>query len=152
MPFNTGIALPTPIAEHPLAERVPTRKAMGLRRQHRLIKERVVALLSDGARLTRQEFVIRLGENDCGQGRLAIAVPKRILKRAVDRNRVKRVIKEAFRQHPVRTAPVDMLVTMHHQAATQAGDPNALKHQRQQLRATLMHLFSDILRRFGVAA
>ena len=144
--------MPTPIAEHPLAERVPTRKAMGLRRQHRLIKERVVALLSDGARLTRQEFVIRLGENDCGQGRLAIAVPKRILKRAVDRNRVKRVIKEAFRQHPVRTAPVDMLVTMHHQAATQAGDPNALKHQCQQLRATLMHLFSDILRRFGVAA
>lgn len=144
--------MPTPIAEHPLAERVPTRKAMGLRREHRLIKERVVALLSDGARLSRQEFVIKLGENDRGQGRLAISVPKRILKRAVDRNRVKRVIKETFRQHQVRRAPVDMLVTMHHQAATQPGDSNARKHLRQQLRATLTQLFSDILRRFGVVA
>ncbi len=44
--------------------------------------------------------------------RIALAVPKRLLKRAVDRNRFKRILRESFRQHAVRHAGLDTLVTL----------------------------------------
>ncbi len=44
--------------------------------------------------------------------RIAIAVPKRLLKSAVSRNTVKRWIREAFRLHPVRERQVDMLIKL----------------------------------------
>lgn len=44
--------------------------------------------------------------------RLAVAVPKRLLKRAVDRNLVKRWMREALRQHPTRMISMDVLLTL----------------------------------------
>ncbi len=44
--------------------------------------------------------------------RLAIAVPKRVLKKSVDRNLVKRWMREALRQHHGRAACVDLLLTL----------------------------------------
>jgi ribonuclease P protein component len=44
--------------------------------------------------------------------RLAVAVPKRLLKRAVDRNLVKRWMREAFRRYNVRDLAVDTLFTL----------------------------------------
>jgi ribonuclease P protein component len=49
--------------------------------------------------------------------RLAIAAPKRLFKQAVDRNRIKRWVREAFRQHPLRHFPVDVLITVNAKAA-----------------------------------
>ena len=57
--------------------------------------------------------------------KLAIAVPKRLLKRAVDRNRAKRVVREAFRLHPVRTENVSTLITL-----TQAPKSNSQYRRR----------------------
>jgi ribonuclease P protein component len=44
--------------------------------------------------------------------RLAIAVPKRILKKAVERNLVKRWIRETLRQHTTRKISMDVLLTL----------------------------------------
>ncbi len=44
--------------------------------------------------------------------RLAVAVPKRLLKLAVDRNLVKRWMREAFRRHHARAEPMDALLTL----------------------------------------
>ena len=44
--------------------------------------------------------------------RLAVAVPKRLLKKSVDRNLVKRWMREALRQHGNRAAGVDLLLTL----------------------------------------
>ena len=120
-----------------------------LRRRHRLLKHDVLPLLREGAHLGRAEIVIKLNENTQTFGRIAIAVPKRILKRAVDRNSVKRVIREEFRQHVLRAAPVDMLVTLRSVEGVRHGEHAMGRQQRQQLRATLAHLFRDISRRFG---
>ena len=121
-------------------------------RKHRLLKHDVLSLLRDGARLSRAELMIKLNENTHSFGRIAIAVPKRILKRAIDRNRVKRVIREEFRQHALRAAPVDMLLTLRNVVGVRSGERAMGKHQRQQLRATLGQLFRDVSRRFGGVA
>lgn len=49
--------------------------------------------------------------NDCGHPRLGLAVSRKAAKKAVDRNRIKRSIRESFRQQ-VRVLPdVDFVVT-----------------------------------------
>ena len=121
------------------------------RRQHRLVKHQVVALLDRGARFGRAELGLKFSENSFGQGRIAIAIPKRMLKFAVDRNRVKRVIREQFRQHQVRACPVDVLVTLQRQMTTKKKQPRINKSERGRLRVTFAQLLRDVLQRFGAA-
>lgn len=70
--------------------------------------------------------------------RIAVAVPKRLLKSAVLRNKIKRWIRESFRPHAVRTVGIDMLITLEQQL-----DPKA---QAKEARAELQQLFSDAMR------
>lgn len=74
------------------------------------------------SRTLARQIVVAVDENyavtgtkpsdHAGGARVALAVPKRQLKRAVDRNRVKRILRETFRQHQVRDAGIDILVTL----------------------------------------
>jgi ribonuclease P protein component len=50
--------------------------------------------------------------NNRGHARLGLAVPKRVLKRATDRARVKRLIRESFRHHRSELPAVDVVVTL----------------------------------------
>ncbi len=119
------------------------------RREHRLAKHDVLGLLRDGARLSRAEFAVKLDENSGSGGRIAIAVPKRILKRAIDRNIVKRLIREEFRQNALRALPVDLLVTLRATAGVRPGEHATGKRQRRQLQSSLRQIFSDVSLRFG---
>ena len=128
----------------------------GLRRRFhrrgRLLQHDVVTLLHEGIRLTRADFLVKAKENRVGQGRIAIAVPKRILKSAVDRNRVKRVIREEFRHHHLYRLPVDILVTLRSKFFVLTGERNSHKHENQELRETLTKLLSEVTQRFGVVS
>ena len=77
--------------------------------------------------------------------RLAIAVPKRLLKSAVSRNIVKRWIREAFRQHPMREQQVDMLITLESKLDLKSGA------ERQAARQELQGLLSEAQRRLPAA-
>jgi ribonuclease P protein component len=48
--------------------------------------------------------------NDCGHPRLGLAISKKRIKTAVARNRLKRLIRESFRQHKNELANVDIVV------------------------------------------
>ena len=121
-------------------------------RTRRLVKHEVVALLERGARFNRGEFALRVGQSTVKQGRLAISVPKRLLKRATDRNYIKRVIREGFRRHEVRALPVDLLVTLRsHTPAEPMVGAGANASKRSLRRERLMQLLSEVSRRFGVA-
>lgn len=86
----------------------------------RLASNEVKDLLARGQRDTARvagmaifgRTLMRMPPPSQDMSRIALAVPKRLLKRAVDRNRVKRILREAFRQHAVRHAGLDTLVTL----------------------------------------
>jgi ribonuclease P protein component len=48
--------------------------------------------------------------NQCGNARLGIIAAKKSMKRAVDRNRCKRMIREAFRIHPIKNVQIDLVI------------------------------------------
>ncbi len=48
--------------------------------------------------------------NDLGHPRLGLAIQKKILKRAVARNRVKRIVRESFRHHQYLLGTLDVVV------------------------------------------
>jgi len=48
--------------------------------------------------------------NALANARLGLAISKKQLKRAVDRNRIKRLVRESFRQHQLLLAGLDMVV------------------------------------------
>lgn len=55
-------------------------------------------------------FTVRYQCNRSPHARLGLAVSRRTSKRAVDRNRIKRVIRESFRQHRRQLRGLDVVV------------------------------------------
>ncbi len=76
--------------------------------------------------------------------RIALSVPKRLLKRAVDRNRVKRVLRESFRQHNVRTSGLDFLLTV-------VTSPKSGVVTAKQLKQTWRQLADSLFNKLNVA-
>jgi len=70
----------------------------------------IAALLSGGGALRRPGFNVVLRPNPVGVPRLGVIVPKRIFPRAVDRNRMKRVLRELFRTQQSRLGSRDILI------------------------------------------
>ena len=148
---GSSLIMPTLTSEPISADGGRRGAQMRFCRQHRLIKHQVERLLRDGARFSSAELALRLNDNAFGQGRIAIAVPKRILKLAVDRNFVKRVIREQFRQSGFRALSVDMLVTLRSQSAKRGAAHNR-RSGGNRLRETFTQLLGDVSRRFGATA
>jgi ribonuclease P protein component len=74
---------------------------------------------------------LRYGANTAGTARLGLAVSRRVSTRAVVRNRIKRVIRESFRQRRERLPQVDILVIAHRAASEQSA--RALRAELAQL-------------------
>lgn len=55
-------------------------------------------------------FIIRHVPGSHGMARLGMAVSRKTSKRAVDRNRIKRSVREAFRQHRHDLPAIDLLI------------------------------------------
>jgi ribonuclease P protein component len=104
-------------------------KRRKLTREHRLQSIDVKRVLAEGRRVSLRAIKADDGSanppilvsarsvtHTSGEGvqraRIAVAVPKRLLKRSVDRNRVKRWMREAFRQHNARDWVGDVLLTL----------------------------------------
>ena len=87
-------------------------------------------------------FTILARVNECGYARLGLAVSKRVARRAVKRNRLKRVIRESFRLGVILAAPLDLVVIAKHPAA--AAEP-------LRLRQSLDQHWQDLIRRHAKA-
>jgi ribonuclease P protein component len=60
---------------------------------------------------------MRYRDNGLGHARLGLAISKRVSKRAVERNRIKRLLRESFRRVRHQLPPVDLMVMAREQAA-----------------------------------
>jgi len=82
----------------------------GFTAAHRLLRQdgfdHVVCAESTDNKYFKVFFVRKSQEN----ARLGIIASKKILPRAVHRNRVKRIIREVFRQHSIKACGLDMVV------------------------------------------
>jgi len=61
-------------------------------------------------RLSDQNWTLLVRQNTFSYARLGMAISKRVLSRAVDRNRIKRIIRESFRHHQQGLRSLDIVV------------------------------------------
>ena len=63
-----------------------------------------------GKRLGNEFFTINAQPNGLSSPRLGMSIPARILRRAVDRNRLRRLVRESFRVHQLSLPPFDIVI------------------------------------------
>ena len=81
------------------------------KRHHRLLKaEHFSRVFRHGHKHHFQSLIIYTCLNKLDHARLGFALSKKRIRSAVQRNRVKRVIRECFRQHCAELAAVDFVV------------------------------------------
>ncbi|WP_428606494.1 ribonuclease P protein component [Sedimenticola sp.] len=80
-------------------------------RNRRLVKPvEFKRVFQNSRRSSDRCFTVLFLANDTPHARLGLAIAKKILKRAVDRNRVKRLIRESFRLKQHDLAGLDLVV------------------------------------------
>ena len=96
--------------------------AAGLPRDARLRRAGDFAVLRQASgRLGGRCFSVRWRPNGLDHARLGLAISKRVSKRAVERNRIKRLVRESFRRVRAQLPPVDLVVMAREQAAGMPG-------------------------------
>lgn len=79
------------------------------------------ALRKPTGRLGSACFRIRFRDNEVGFARLGQAISRRVSKRAVDRNRIRRIVRESFRHARAALPAVDVLIIASSPAAELSG-------------------------------
>jgi ribonuclease P protein component len=90
---------------------------------------------ASGRRYSNEFVTATTLRNDITWPRLGMSIAARILRRAVDRNRVRRLIRESFRMHQQQLPSLDIII------GARAG---AVKADRAHLRASLDRLWRKI--------
>jgi ribonuclease P protein component len=88
-----------------------------------------------GKRFGNEFFTANAQPNDLTWPRLGMSIAARILRRAVDRNRVRRLIRESFRMHQQQLPSLDIII---------GARSGAAKADRAHLRASLDKLWRKI--------
>lgn len=88
-----------------------------------------------------QALTVLLAPNGCDQARLGLIVPKRVLPRAVDRNRMRRLLREWFRLRQSELQGLDVIAqvkSVAHEEVFKAEFSTALDNARKRVDA-LVH-------------
>jgi ribonuclease P protein component len=97
--------------------------AAGLPRDARLRRAGDFAVLRQASgRLGGRCFSVRHRPNGLDHARLGLAISKRVSKRAVERNRIKRLVRESFRRARSQLPPIDLMVMARETAAGVPGN------------------------------
>lgn len=79
------------------------------REQKLLTAEGYTYVFSQSQRFGNRSFTVLARENNVGHARLGLAISKKCAKRAVDRNRIKRIFRESFRLNQHELPSVDII-------------------------------------------
>ncbi len=101
------------------------------------------ALRTSSGRAGGRCFHMRYQANGLGHARLGLAISKRVSKRAVDRNRIKRLLRESFRRVQHRLPAVDLMVMAREQVTTMPGSQLLLELDAMWLKLLAGHRPAD---------
>ena len=87
-------------------------------------------VLKNGARVSDSQLSFALVPNETGQARLGLAIAKKAIPHAVDRNAIKRQIRAVFRQFPLLP---DMDIVALSRRSTQVNDLAKIRNSAQAL-------------------
>lgn len=80
-------------------------------RQSRLLKSQQYSIvLKTGKKIHTRGLIFTFKPNEWGRARLGLVISKRNVKLAVDRNQVKRVLREYFRTHQDMLGDLDIVI------------------------------------------
>jgi ribonuclease P protein component len=98
-------------------------RGQGYSRRHRFTARGSFGTVLRGPRKLRGQLaVLHVAPARTGHSRLGIALTRRLVASSVDRNRVKRLVREAFRRHGVKHEDYDCVVSLRGRYdASQAG-------------------------------
>jgi len=86
-------------------------RAEGLSRRHRFtVQGSFGAVLANSRKLRSPHAVLHVTPGTPGISRLGVALTRRLVPASVDRNAIKRALRELFRRHPVKRAGLDLVV------------------------------------------
>ena len=83
-----------------------------LPRTARVTSDEQAVRLRNAARTRGRWFVVRRLDNEVGYARILVRVAKQVLRSSVDRNRMKRCVREVFRHQRGELASVDFFVSL----------------------------------------
>lgn len=113
-------------------------------RTSRLASKRDFQSVFANGRKTTHHFLTALYvPNDRSHARLGIIIAKHHVKQAVDRNRVRRVIRESFRHHQDLLKGLDIIILMRSQCGP-SGNKKALRDDVDKLWQQLVKLFKPV--------
>lgn len=85
----------------------------GLSRRHRFAAQGAFGPVLRSARKIRgTRALVHVAAGRPGISRLGIALTRRVTPSSVHRNRIKRMVRELFRRHPVKQAGLDLVVAL----------------------------------------
>ncbi|WP_018867609.1 MULTISPECIES: ribonuclease P protein component [unclassified Thioalkalivibrio] len=67
-------------------------------------------VFEDARRQRGRDLTLLYRRSETGEARLGLAIGKRHVRHATDRNRIKRIVREAFRVRRAQLPPLDMIV------------------------------------------
>ncbi|HFC93245.1 MAG TPA: ribonuclease P protein component [Leucothrix mucor] len=104
------------------------------RRELRLLTaEQYSHVFADARRFGNQSFTLLVRLNDQGHPRLGLAIAKKSAKRSVDRNRIKRLLRESFRNRQHQLPSID-IIALCRPSATKLTNEQILQQLEKQWR------------------
>lgn len=108
------------------------RKLLNFNRHFRLTrKQDFQHVFAKPEKVTRKHMLALYRTNSLPHARLGIIIAKHLAKRAVDRNRIRRLVRESFRCHKDNLAGLDIVLMV--RAGWQILDNQALRDEVEQL-------------------
>lgn len=105
----------------------------GLSRRYRFVgRGSFTAALRSPRKIRSAAIVLHVAPGRAGESRFGLATTKRLTRRAVDRNRIKRVLREVFRRHGAKQAGLD-LVLVPREAFTRGSEEGWIEQARKLL-------------------
>ena len=113
------------------------RRGLGFPRSARLLRpEAYRRVFDDARRLRSPAFTVLVHERQPpAEPRLGLAISRKCARRAVDRNRIKRIVRESFRRHRAGLPSVDVVVLCR---------PEAARTERAELHRQLERIWARI--------